>query len=155
MLPLVAGCAGGLSHEVKKQVSFSGSFEMLAANPEAYIGEVALLGGRILEVKVETTSSEVIVLQHPLDVSSDRPKSEKGSQGRFILQSSEFLDPEIYRTSYLISVAGRVTGKAEQKVGEFTMTLPRIEPIEVKLWAPQAASSYPHVTFWFGVGTHF
>lgn len=154
-LGFFTSCATGITSEVKKQVSYTGPFEELSRNPEGFKDKVVLVGGRILEVNTSASVSEVIVLQHPLDVSSDRPKAEKGSKGRFILQSQQFLDPEVYRRSYLVTVAGKVIGKAEKQVGDYSMTLPKIEPIEVKLWPPAARSDYPAVTFGVGVGTRF
>lgn len=155
LLALLAGCASGLSSEAKRQVTYSGPFAQLAASPSGMVGQVVRVGGRILEVGAGESRSEILVLQHPLDPSSDRPKREKGSEGRFLVESKTFLDPEVFRPSDLVSVVGKVVGSSRRQVGGYSMVLPHIEPIEVKVWTPVEGPGYPAVTFGIGVGTHF
>lgn len=151
---LLAACASGITSTTKKLVDYKGPFDALAKHPDGFNGRVVLVGGRILEVNAGPSFSEVVVLQHPLDGSSDRPRAEKGSSGRFIIQSGEFLDPEVYRRSYLVTVAGTVVGKAEKQVGAHAMTLPRIEVLESKLWVPSSGvDRRPAVSFGVGVGS--
>ncbi len=150
---LLLACATGISSQSKALVDYGGPFDPLSQNPDGFNGKVVLVGGRILEVTTGSTISEVTVLQHPLDAASDRPKAEKGSSGRFIIETESFLDPEVYRRSYYITVVGRVVGKSEQQVGGHSITLPRIEPMETKLWIPSAGSSGPGVSFGVGVGS--
>jgi starvation-inducible outer membrane lipoprotein len=150
---LLLACATGISSQSKALVDYGGPFDPLSKNPEGFSGKVVLVGGRILELTTGSTVSEVTVLQHPLDVASDRPKAEKGSSGRFIIQTESFLDPEVFRRGYYITVVGRIVGKREQQVGGHPIVLPRIDPLETKLWIPSAGSSGPSVSFGVGVGS--
>jgi len=69
---LIAGCAAGISKESRSQVTYQGNFADLQKNPDAFGDEIVMFGGKILEGKVLPNSSELTVLQLPLD-SSGRP----------------------------------------------------------------------------------
>jgi outer membrane lipoprotein len=55
-----------------------------------------MLGGRVLKTEARESSSEIVVLQLPLD-SSNKPKDGDDSAGRFLIRSEQFLDPAIYQ----------------------------------------------------------
>ena len=92
LVMLVVGCATGISQQSRSKVTYMGKFSELQKTPDAYVSEVVMLGGKILEIKVSSTSSELTVLQLALG-RSDRPANLDQSEGRFLVRSEQFLDP--------------------------------------------------------------
>jgi outer membrane lipoprotein len=154
LLLLLAGCASGLSPGAKALVTSTDPFSALQAEPDRYMGETVLLGGRILETTPSPTATELIVLELPLD-RQDRPKQQANSQGRFIVQATEFLDPALYTPGALLTVVGTLVGSETRAIGGFDYRHPRLLPTEIKLWPATPAGTSPAFHFGVGVGTHF
>jgi outer membrane lipoprotein len=122
-------------------------------NPSGHAGEVLLLGGRIIENRAPDGFSELVVLQMPLG-GGDRPRNIDASEGRFLVRSSQFLDPSIYENGRLLTVVGRLVGSESRKIGGFDYVYPVIEAVEIKVWREQT-SDWPNVYFGVGVGAVF
>ena len=146
------GCATGISRQVRSQVTYNGSFEELQTSADEHVGEIVILGGKVIETKGYPTFSEITVLQLPLG-KRDRPQDGDRSGGRYLVRS-EFLDPAIYRQGSLLTVVGRLSGSEARSIGEFQYLYPILEAIEIKLW-PQARKALPAVHFGIGIGTWF
>jgi outer membrane lipoprotein len=145
---LLAGCASGLSEQARSQVTYAGDYGRLQRQPEAYRGKVVLFGGRVLNTQAVAGGTEIEVLQLPLN-SSDQPRDDGTSQGRFLVVATEFMDPAVYQASVLVTVVGEVIGQETRAVGSYPYTYPKLRPIEVKTWEPGQA---PRTGFSFGVG---
>jgi len=145
----MAACTKGISKQARSQVTFSGDFAELQRNPDDHKDEIVLLGGKIIDTKVNATSSEIIVLQLPLG-GGDRPQVGDQSAGRFLIRSKQLLDPALYRKGMAITVVGRLVGNETRTIDEFKYNYPVIEPIEVKLWSEDKYGG-PSVHFGFGV----
>jgi outer membrane lipoprotein len=150
---LVMGCAAGISKQTRSKVTYTGSFSALQKTPDAYKGEVVMLGGRIIEAKVSSPLSELTVLQLAIGT-SDRPENSDKSEGRFIVQSKQLLDPAIYEKDMLVTVVGTLKGSKVLPIGDLKYTYPIVEPIEIKLW-PRGMQTQPMIHFGIGVGTTF
>ena len=144
----VAGCTKGISKQARSQVTYSGDFSELQRNPDDYKDKTVLLGGKIIDTKVNATSSEIIVLQLPLG-GSDQPHVGDQSKGRFLIRSKQLLDPALYRKGMAITVVGRLVDNETQTIDEFKYNYPVIEPIEVKLWSE---NRYGGLRLHFGFG---
>ena len=149
LLLLSLGCAAGISNQARSQVTYEGSFSELQKASDDYIGETCLFGGKILENRASTTFSELTVL-HLVTDSRDRPKDDEQSQGRYLVQSNQFLDPAIYKKGALLTVVGRLIGKEVRSIGEYKYVYPKLEAIELKVW-PET-DYYPFPRFHFGIG---
>jgi outer membrane lipoprotein len=150
---LVTGCATGISQQSRSKVTYAGTFSDLQKTPDAYKGEVLILGGKILETNISSTLSELTVLQLALG-NNDRPVNLDQSDGRFLVQSKQFLDPEIYQKGMLLTVVGILKGSKVQAIGGFDYVYPLVEPIEIKLW-PKEMQTGPRFHFGLGVGSTF
>ena len=150
-LLLSTACATGISQQARSQVTYSGNFSVLQERPSAHLGQVVMFGGKILETKASSPSSEITVLQLPLG-SSDRPQDGDRSEGRFLLRSVQFLDPAVYRTGLLLTAVGKITGSELRPIGGLDYAYPVVEAIEIKLW-PERSPIYPGVQFGVGVGS--
>ena len=142
----VLGAAGCVSEPMSKQIrqearaTKDASFLTIWQNPATYRGRIVIWGGRILKTVNETNGEFISVLQAPLD-DQERPRSTKLSQGRFIVRSSNFLDPEVYRTGAKITIAGELSGVEAQSVGTKTYSFPLVILRDVYFWRPRPVES--------------
>jgi outer membrane lipoprotein len=150
---LVIGCASGISKQARSQVTISDSFKVLLADPDKYMGETVLLGGKILETLATSDSSEITVLELSLSQQGRLADGVK-SQGRYLVRSDQFLDPAIYKKDTLLTVVGKINGKEDRKIGDFDYLYPIVEKIEIKLWPPGYQPA-PRFHFGFGIGKTF
>ncbi len=128
------------------------TFSMVLENPDAYVGDIVLWGGSIIETKSLKMGTEIIVLEIPLG-RGERPMRAKRSRGRFIAMSSKFLDPAIYSAGRRLTLAGQVTGKKDLALGEMTYTYPVVAVKQLHLWEKpprHVYDVYPYDYGWWG-----
>ncbi|MBW1744300.1 MAG: Slp family lipoprotein [Deltaproteobacteria bacterium] len=113
-----------------------------------------MLGGKVLRTDASEATSEIAVLQLPLDT-SNKPKDTDDSEGRFLIRSDKFLDPAIYEQGRPITVVGRLAGKQVRSIGGFEYVYPVVEATELKAWPWPRQKTSPSVHFGIGVGTWF
>jgi outer membrane lipoprotein len=151
LILVMFGCATGISQQTRSQVTYKGTFAALQKAPSQHTGEIVMFGGKVIDTKSSPTSSEITVLQLPVDT-THRPKDGDQSQGRYIVQSKQFLDPAIYQAGSLLTVVGKVTGSEVRSIGGFQYVYPLVEAIEIKPW-PATGRKSPSFHFGIGVGT--
>ena len=149
---ILLGCAASISTQARSQVTYFGPFAELQRQPALYTGDVALLGGKIIENRASDTGSELVVLQLMLD-GSHRPKNDDRSEGRFIVKTDQFLDPVVFARGALITVVGKVQGAEIRTIDRMAYTYPLIQSLEIKKWPP--SSQGPRFHFGIGVGKTF
>ncbi len=150
---LLTGCAAGISPHSRSMVTYTGPFSTLQKTPDAYKGQVVMLGGRIIETKASSSLSEITVLQLAID-SNGRPLNPDQSEGRFIVQTKKLLDPAIYQKDIYLTVVGTLKGSKVGAIGGFQYAYPLVEGIEIKLW-PKGMRTSPAIHIGIGVGTSF
>ncbi len=150
---LVMGCATGISRQSRSKVTYAGTFSKLQKTPDVYKDEIIMFGGKILETNVSSTLSQLTVLQLELG-NNGQPVNFDQSNGRFMVRSNQFLDPEIYQNGMLLTIVGTFKGSKVRAIGGFDYAYPLVEPIEIKLW-PKELQTGPRFHFGFGVGTTF
>ena len=151
LLAGLTACAPAISKKVREEAGEPVPFEALLKQTDDYIGRVVIVGGYILQTVNETDGSRITVLQAPLD-SQNRPKSSDLSEGRFMVSSSEFLDPVIYSKERRITVGGKVIGNQERKLGNLIYVYPVIEAMEIHLWSKEGeyiGPYYPYYDPWY------
>jgi outer membrane lipoprotein len=151
---VLLGCASGVSKQARSLVTYHGSFAALQKAIDEYKGETVMIGGKALRTDASQSSSEIAVLQLPLD-RSNRPKDSDSSEGRFLIRSDQFLDPAIYQQGRLLTVVGRLAGKKVRSIGGFEYAYPVVEAIEIKPWPWPREKTWPSVHFGIGIGTWF
>ena len=152
MLTLIS-CAGGMSEQARSKVTYSGTFEQLQRQPEHYLRETVMWGGKVIHAKPLEKATELVVLQLEL-TGQDRPRDDDQSQGRYVVHSKKFLDPAIYPEGTLITVIGRFVSTDRRSIGEMDYLYPVIEVDEIKKWSQHNRQS-PRFHFGIGVGTTF
>jgi outer membrane lipoprotein len=149
---LLNGCARVISQPVLQQVDETLTYRTLAADPQAYVGKMVLLGGTIVQAVPRTGETEIEVVQKDLD-SSGEPRLTDDSAGRFLVVVDRFLDPAIYKAGRDLTVAGRVTGALVRRIGEIDYRYPVVAAMELHLcrpWQPlsPAITPYPYRRWW-------
>ena len=150
---LFLGCATGISKQALSQVSYHLPFAEMQEHPKEFIGEVALLGGKVIETQTLKGATELTVLQLELD-SQHRPKDNDQSKGRFLVVADKFLDPAIYAKGELVTVVGRLQGAVTRPIGERDYVYPKLSALKIKLWKRNEETS-PQLHFGIGIGTGF
>lgn len=120
---------------------------MVLENPSAYTGRIVLWGGKIIETGNVNNSTEIIVMQMPLNYMYE-PKDEKSTQGRFIARSEQFLDPAVYKADREITLAGEVIGAVERPLDKTTYRYPVVTVRELHLWEQYYPRYYPDY-YWY------
>lgn len=120
----------------------------LRADPERYRGARLLLGGTVISVRNAPEGGVIEILHQPLDRRA-RPRHADRSEGRFLAQTGEFLDPAVYHAGREISIIGTVSGTATLRLDEVEYRYPLLKVAALHLWQP---ASPPRFFFSIGVG---
>ena len=137
LIVLMGSCSYAISERYRERATREIGFSHIQKNPDAYVNEIFILGGTIIETKNTDEGTEIEILQNPVD-RYGRIEDRDASQGRFILLSSRHLDPMIYKNGRTITVAGKLVGSRKQELGETVYTYPLIEAEEIHLWKEES-----------------
>ena len=143
LLPIclfLTACAG-LPSAVKDVPVTKLSYTQASSDPNSYKNTSVRWGGSIIDVDNEQNYTLIQVMSYPLDFTG-RPQFSKPSQGRFVIKSSEFLEPAVYAKDREITVAGVLEGDIERTVGKKTVRLPLLSSIAIYLWPIYMADPY-------------
>lgn len=151
---LVTGCGPVISQEVLKDVDKGVPFQAILQNPDNFKGKTVILGGKIIETTPLEGKTRVTVLQYPLGF-RDKPSVDSGSEGRFIVEATGFLDPVVYSTGRQVTVAGMVDGKEVLPLGEISYTYPVVVSREIYLWPLDDLYYLPQFYIGIGIGKTF
>lgn len=139
-LSLLAGCSV-ISKDVLKDIDRSATLDLVQAKPDAFTGRKVIWGGTILKTDNLENTTEIEVLESKLTYDDT---SENGrSRGRFIIEATGFLDPNVYKPSKRITVAGAVKGASARKIGKMDYTYPVVIPVEMKVYEYVPQQDYP------------
>jgi outer membrane lipoprotein len=143
---MTMSCAPVFPREALDKVDTRITFAELRKNPEQFKGARVLLAGVIIAARNTREGTLIEVLQKPAD-SRGGPVETDDTEGRFILQSSQFLDAAVYRPGRRLSVIAEVLGRKELPLDEILYVYPLLVIRELHLWEP-----YSGPRFYFGVG---
>lgn len=128
----LSACAG-LPSAVRDVPVKDISYSQASQNPNSYKDTAVRWGGVIVDVDNEENFTLVQVLSYPLNFYG-RPQLTKPSEGRFVIKSSEFLDPAVYAKDKEITVAGVLEGDIQRTIGKKTVRLPLLSSTTAYLW---------------------
>ena len=130
------------------------TFQQLRADDPTELGKAVVFGGKVVEVINTETTSNVVILQLPLN-DFGRPSSDlKTSEGRFIASFPRLLDPEVFEKDEFVTVRGLYKGIEGGKIGEFDYNYVRLEADGIHLWDPRPEAQ-SRITFGFGTTFRF
>ena len=144
----LAGCSV-VSKEVRLDVNEGATLTRVQGEPERYVGATVLWGGVIIgsENKKETTVIEV--LETPLGASHSPTDTGRGSAGRFLIESTGYLDTVIYSTGKGVTVAGVFKGIVKKKIGEMEYPYAVVTPVELHLFDNPSRPKHPEPWPWW------
>ncbi len=143
------GCSYPISKELRQEARKDITFPQVLQNPNAYKGSTVIWGGSIIQTIPRADGTDIVVLETPLE-RQERPESDRYSQGRFIVRSPNFLDPEIYKNGRKITVAGQIVGEEPKALGQIMYNYPLVQAKEIHLWSPATYATYPPYPYWGG-----
>jgi outer membrane lipoprotein len=107
---LLSGCAHVLTQEALSSVDPTLDYARVKADPEAYKGRAMVVGGMILDTRVEEAGTTLEVFRYSLD-RWGKPQEADEASGRFLAKTGRFLDPGLYAPGQFITLAGVVEGR--------------------------------------------
>ncbi|SEO86914.1 Slp family lipoprotein [Nitrosovibrio sp. Nv6] len=146
----LSACAG-LPAAVKDVPVADITYSQASQNPDSYKDTSVRWGGVIIEVENEENFTLVQVLSYPLNYSG-RPQVNKPSEGRFVIKSSQFLDPAVYAKDREITVAGTLEGDIQRMIGKKAVQLPLLSSKAIYLWPVYQAYPYGYGYGGYGYG---
>ncbi len=142
----MTGCTPAFPREALEKVDRTITFKELQKDPEKFLGSWVMAAGVIIVTRTTKDGSFIEVLQKPMD-RDGRPLDTDATDGRFIVQTKEFLDEAVYHPGRLVTAIGEVAGKKIMPIDEIMYQYPLLTAESLHLWRP---SSGPR--FFFGIG---
>ena len=142
---LCTGCSTSykatLPPALAESIETSLTFPQIKESPESFKGKLVILGGQILIAKRLKNATQLTILQLPL-IDEQEPTTElTQSQGRFIAEQREFLDPATIPQGTRITLVGELSGSVTQSLDETEYTYPTLIIKHLKVW-PAYHSGY-------------
>ena len=149
-----AGCStpykNTLPPALAEHIELSLTFPQIIESPESFKGKLVILGGQVLMAKRLKDSTQLTILQLPLINEQEPSRELTQSQGRFIAEQQEFLDPATVPSGTRITLVGEVSGSVSQSLDETIYTYPTLIIKHFKVWPAypldydQYRSYYPY-----------
>jgi outer membrane lipoprotein len=140
---LLVGCAthyqDTLPPDLTEHIDPSLTFPQIKQSPDSFKGKHVILGGQVLEARRLKDSTRLTILQLPLNDEQEPTTELTQSQGRFIAEQQDFLDPATVPPGTRITLVGELSDAITQKLDETNYTYPTLNIKHLKVW--QAYSS--------------
>ena len=158
-LLFLAGCISSelVTQEMEAQISRDISFESIQKEPQKFKGLVVVLGGKVLSARRLKDSTQIEVLQLPLDRADGPILTLPGSKGRFLAYQEAFLDPATIPAGTIVSMIAEITGSKTQPLDEVEYTYPAVKIRTLKVWGEERylrPSPWPHYPYAFRYPYH-
>ncbi|MBI4684103.1 MAG: Slp family lipoprotein [Nitrospirae bacterium] len=130
---LISACTHVISRPMRDQAHTDIQFSAIKGDPEKYKGEIFILGGVIVETRLNEEGSVIEAMHSPID-SYGRIIDPDVSSGRYIAITKDYLDPLIYKKGREITLAGELIGSRKKDIGEVKYRYPLFEIKEIYIW---------------------
>ncbi len=153
---VMAGCSGVsvVPEELEEHVNEGISFSQLLEAPLQYKGKTVVFGGQVLSAKRLENSTQIEVLQLPLNRNMKPEESLQNSQGRFLAIEEEFLDPATLPSGTRVTVVGEVSGVVTLPLDETTYDFPTLVIKRLTVWSSISTARvyrpYPYIYPYWG-----
>jgi outer membrane lipoprotein len=132
---LLAACSS-VPESIKKAPVSDWQLAQIKADASSHKGEAVRWGGQVVKVENDDNGSTLHIVQFPLN-SFGRPDNKADSQGRFLAHSRDFIDPYIYKSGTLVTVAGTVADITTVTVDQKQLKTPVVDIRDIYRWSPQ------------------
>lgn len=145
---MLFACAPVLDRELISKGELNPSLSQLRANPEAYKGQLFILGGVIVEARLVPEGSQVEILALSVDSRGYPEEGTRGrAKGRYIAiypRENGLLDPIVYKKGRQVTIAGQLIGTRTGKIDDLEYVYPVFEIRQIHLWASEYYPYYPY-----------
>lgn len=148
---LLSGCSSQriVPESMEPLVDRTVSFRDVLASPESYQGRVLVLGGEVLKAKRLKDSTQIELLQLPLEGGEEPSLDRQQSQGRFFALQQKFLDPATLVEGTRVTIVGEVSGAKTDRLDDMEYRYPILIVKHLHIWPVQ---SYGHQQPGFPIG---
>lgn len=151
-----AGCSRYhvVPDRLEGQVNPTLKFEQIRENPDAFKGEIVVVGGEVLSIDRRQDKTTIEVLQLPLTDNFIPGERRSATQGRFIAVSKgkDPLDPAVLEKGDSISLVGEILGRTTLQVGEDEKNAPLFSIKDLTIWEKLRYVGYPNYGYGRGYG---
>lgn len=154
---ICAGCStpykNSLPPDLAEHIDPLLMFPRIKEDPDSFKGKLVILGGKVLAAKRLPDLTQLTILQLPL-INEQEPTTElTQSEGRFIAEQQQFLDPATVPPGSRITVAGELSGSVQQSLDEDIYTYPTLLIKHFQVWPAYSPDydrygSYPQPLFY-------
>lgn len=141
----LTACAPVLSRDLMREGTRDVPMTRFQTTPEAYKGQLFILGGVIVDTRLTEQGSEIEALYVPVDSSGDLEEGEHAG-GRFLAllpKAKGMLDPEVYKKGREVTLAGEFVETRKGKIDEMEYTYPVFNIRQIYLWPEEKYYPYP------------
>lgn len=143
LLVFVSGCGHVISKNLRAEADPTLSLPQVLKDPTAFKGKNVVWGGEIIQTtNLKDGNTLIEVFQRRLGWRGE-PKETSPSEGRFLIQAGNYLDPYVYRSGRKITVAGEIIGESIKPIGEMNYRYPLILGKQIYLWPVRYYAPYP------------
>jgi len=114
------------------------SFRDLLVSPESYKGRMLVLGGEVLKTKRLRDSTQIELLQLPLEDGEKPSLDRQQSQGRFLVLQQEFLDPATMVAGTRVTIVGEVSGSKIDHLDDEEYRYPTLIVKHLHVWRAES-----------------
>jgi outer membrane lipoprotein len=132
LILLLVGCSS-IPTNIENPPAYDLSYNYANQDPTRYKNMPVRWGGVIADLENEQNASLLQILTYPLN-SYGRPQLDEQPQGRFVVKTTQFLDPLVYSKNSEITIAGTLTGSISRTIDKKTMTMPLVQLTTLYLW---------------------
>lgn len=129
----LGGCASDIPRPIQIAPEVNVSYAQALKEPDKLRGTAVRWGGVIANVENRSDETWIEIVDQPLE-KYGYPHATDRSAGRFLAQVSGFVDPVLYTTQRRITVAGKLEGTQQQRIGEHPYTYPVVRVEHLHLW---------------------
>lgn len=131
-----SGCATDIPRPILNAPEVNVSYTQALKEPDKHRGLPVRWGGVITKIENRSEESWIEIVDQPLD-QEGYPRSTDRSAGRFLARVAGFVDPVVYASQRRVTVAGKLDGTLQQRIGEHPYTYPVVKAEHLHLWPVQ------------------
>ncbi len=137
---LLSGCSSQriVPESMESLVDRTVLFRDMLASPESYRGRVLVLGGEVLKAKRLQDSTQIELLQLPLEDGEEPSLDRQQSQGRFLALQQDLLDPATLVEGTRVTIVGEVSGAKTDRLDDVEYRYPTLTVKHLHVWPVQS-----------------
>jgi outer membrane lipoprotein len=149
----LAGCASDIPKPIRDAPAMNIAPARALAEADSLKGQAVRWGGSIARVENRKDETWIEIVERPLARDGEPDRYQVGG-GRFLARVPGFLDPEVYASKRLMTVAGTLDGITTRSIGEYPYRFPVVQVTAWYLWPPSLPPHYAYPPYGYGPYWH-